>query len=737
MSIIVNIKKISFTLVNFFVFYNVIKCNNEKKRCSSGKYSNKNKEETINVDLKGKTGYQYEHNEIHKDNDDNNDDNDPNKPTEEDKKFDFEEHKYIQKSANFYSLSSACRSLILKIKQFDDVKVFEESLKKAGTEEDLKEIEKNLTVLIQKRDGLITKINGELNKVGLSLIDLNCSNFIINSYKIKELNDLNNEIGDKILKYFEDKIKPLKKEIEEYGKKEGVSKSKEYKDYKTYIDDSNNGKNLKDYLTKINEFEKAIYTVWQDLVDLADLNVVLDNLIKEIETEISNVEDKTEKGNFTKKIGDIKNKRKVDNDNKGVKKCIEEVKNLKESVENFLDKEKKEKVLKENIEKIEEIIKLIKGLIDELEKVENNEKYSKKITGDFTTKFDNLKGEKEELWKKSVEDLSKKQSDLSDLRLEIENYIELVNEFKEVKNKKQDKDGNMVDINIENTELNKIREEIINTYNSNIDEWDKLTLNRDYILNINILFEYIEKIITNTKNLKKLMDGEAKKPEEKKYKEYYINKIVNYNYKENLESGKINTASIENIKKYLDEINKTAIKTDTEILLGEIKYKINCKDEKNKEIKVVDLLNNNFEIKDGLKSSMIIKDKISNDINSKLLPYLKARYNDKNIQIGFKKFIVDIFIIFKITKSEKKLGNLDFSENEPFDKIEIPKIRTKLNKFYNDKKDNYKDGEYMILIYNLIKNLFLNLEINYYNNSKKYNKTNVNVLDVEFVKPLD
>lgn len=720
----IDIKKVSFIIFNFYVFPNE---KPTKKPCS-GKCSNKDNEETIVVNLKGNSGEQYEHNERSKDNEDDNDDSKPNNQTEDDKKFDFEEYTYIPKSTNFYLLSSTCSSLILKIKQFADVTTFQDSLKNAKTEADLEKIKETLTELNKKRDDLIIKIKEKLDKVELSLIDLGCSNFLLNSYKINDLETLIGEIDKKIQKYFDDKINPLKAKIENYCKKNKIKNSDEYKNYESYIKNPDNKKKLNDYLTKIIDFEKEIYKIWKESADLAELKNAFDALIKEINDEISTVKDNGKKVNFTKEIQGIVSKgdtANANNNNDGVKSCIDEVQKLKENVKKVLDEEKKEKELEENINKIEEIINSIKGLIDEFSKDVNKGKYSNKITGDFITEFNNLKEKKEDLQKKSVNDLNKKQTDLSDLQLKIEEYKNLVDKFVKERNEINQKNDKLTNFD---AKLKQNYKDIIATYKSDIENKKDISMYSDRIKNICELFEKSDNNIKKINSLKNLTVDE---------KSDYINKIKNLDYSV-LKSNAFKNDPIKKFNEEIDNIFKDAENVNKKALLEAYKdsimitIKVKNKGGKDidKEINVVELLKDKKSFKTTTFNTA--KTQIDKDIKDNMLGYINYRKNEK--KNGSLKILNEIFKSFINGKNEVSFNcNITNLPKKIKDKISI------IPRYIEFTKRKTSTNDDVIFIYNLLRKLLLNIEIDYCNNTdddkyKNFKKTN---FDIDFIIPLD
>ena len=67
---------------------------------------------------------------------------------------------------------------------------------------------------------------------------------------------------------------------------------------------------------------------------------------------------------------------------------------------------------------------------------------------------------------------------------------------------------------------------------------------------------------------------------------------------------------------------------------------------------------------------------------------------------------------------------------------------TKINNIINNKYKKLDFNDYLIFIYNLLRKLLLNIEIDYYkdkldNKCKKYNNFNNKTFDIDFVIPLD
>ena len=67
---------------------------------------------------------------------------------------------------------------------------------------------------------------------------------------------------------------------------------------------------------------------------------------------------------------------------------------------------------------------------------------------------------------------------------------------------------------------------------------------------------------------------------------------------------------------------------------------------------------------------------------------------------------------------------------------------TKINNIINNKYKKLDFNDYLIFIYNLLRKLLLNIEIDYYkdkheNKGKKYNNFNKKTFNIDFIIPLD
>jgi len=730
MSVIINIKKISFTLVNFFVFYNVINCKNEKKRCS-GKCSNKDNEETIVVKLKGKSGERYEHNEKSKDNDDDNKGGDSHDEQEEDKKFDFEEHKYIQKSANFYSLSSACRSLILKIKQFDDVKVFEESLNKAKTEEELKKIKDDLENFKKERDNLINGIDGKLNKVELSLLDLGYAveYIYLSNCKYEDLKTIGDDINKKILEYFQPKIDLLKKDIEQKFK-DKLETTNEFKSYISITKEKCDSNNVAEYFVKLQGIHKKLENLYFDKLTLDELKTEFENLKKDVEGSINklNIDDKKDdfehKKNEIVKKSDYKEAELAEVKQNKLKQAIEEFKKLQEELNTIV-------AVKGLQYEVNKKIKEIDGLLNSLK---DNNKYCKVKIQYFVDEFNKNNKSEEAVKKLSKKDLNTIRENLNNLFEKIVSYKKLLDEFANKKLENSDKVNKFKnkDIKIKDDKWwGNMYSDILDTYKVDEKDDDKITFYLTVIEEIYKIFEFVNDVITKIKDFKCLTNENSNKEPDKSY---YFNRIINSDNFEKLKETNIKTGenlsdNQENIKNLVEKIFNEAKTKNKEQIIANFK---------NEKERIYNLLTN--ECKRGTTMKDIIKEDIEffkNECNGDFKTYCNCKLKnkaDKADKAGNKKGFY--FLFEDIIKNA--FGNIKNNIFQGINNSDCIKKECSLNNENIKKKigteyiANLYDGK-IIDRYNNIKKVLLNIEIDYYLNSGKF-KGIKNIKNYEYVE---